>query len=81
MDLTRQVFRQQLQALADGTGRPGWVRDVAVAHGIMLDKAAIHDGGWGGKDFTWSGYFTENQARLARLQVMAEELGHAAGGG
>jgi hypothetical protein len=23
VDLTRQVFRRQLQALADGTGRPG----------------------------------------------------------
>jgi hypothetical protein len=52
------------------------VRDVAVAHGIMLDKVAAHGGlgGWQGKDFTWAGYFADNQARLARLQVMAAEL-------
>jgi hypothetical protein len=77
-DLARQVFRQQGEAVLEGTGRPQWFKDAAVAWGIAQDKRHLYGapaGGWQrGREFDWQRYFADNDARRARLLAMLDVL-------
>jgi hypothetical protein len=74
-DLTRRAFRQQLQDFMEGRGRPGWVRDLAIAHGIMLDKQAKHGGSEPWRTlFPPENYPADGAARVARITSLLDVI-------